>query len=222
MCSACLTTRNSKAIDEYRSSINEFDRTLPETGNFRVDTGTMSVVNGVALLQFEQVLLGERRYLNIESSAQGMRFYESAEKVVSAKKVFLIRQLACCMDDQAFREILFLNPGQTITPAEIMKKHFHANIGAPEFPASILVMDFSNIYTFSAMQAFWEKAGEVSYLVQAPGTDYNEVMKDIRWQERSRLKLTGLYAWYGVTVPVDIVTSPFQLAGLLLLGKGAQ
>ena len=35
-----------------------------------------------------------------------------------------------------------------------------------------------------------------------------------------RLRLAGLYAFYAVTVPVDIVTVPFQIAGLLLMGRG--
>lgn len=218
--SACLTSRNTKAIDEYRSPINEFDLALPEKGNFRVDAGSLSVVNGVAVMQFEKILRGSGRYLNVESSAQGMRFYESGGKLPAGKRVYLVRQIACCMDDHAFREILFLKAGQQIDPRGILKTHFQQPAEIQDYPAAILVMDFSNIYTFTAMHALWQKDSGVSYFVQAPGNDYNSVMEDINWQERSRLKLVGMYSLYAVTVPVDIVTVPFQIAGLLLMGKG--
>ncbi len=218
-CSACLTSRNSKAISEYRSAINEFDRALGGDTNYRITKGRLSRENGKALMQFEGVLIGEGRYLNIESTPEGIRFYESAT-AIAGKAVTLIRQNACCMDDKAFREILFLKPGQAISAADILQKHYHFSVATQEYPAALLVMDFTNIYTFTAMHAYWEKDAQVSYFAQAPGTDYNEVMKDIAWQKRSRLELAGLYAWYGVTVAVDIVTATFQLAGLLLLGKG--
>ncbi len=219
-CPGCLTSRNTKAIDEYSSSLNEFDRTLGDKGNFRVDVGTLSVINGVAVMQFENVLLGERRYLNIESNAQGMFFRETHEKLTGTGRVFLVRQLACCMEDKAFREILFLKPGQKADPAELLLRHFQYGAAPPEYPTAMVVMDFSNVYTFSAMHAFWQNSSAVTYFVQAPGTDYNEVMKDVAWQKRSRLRLAGLYAFYAVTVPVDIVTVPFQIAGLLLMGRG--
>lgn len=218
--SACLTSRNTKAIDEYRSPINEFDLALPEKGNFRVDAGSLSVVNGGAVMQFERILRGSGRYLNVESSAQGMRFSESREKLSAGKRVYLVRQITCCMDERAFREILFLKAGQQIAPGEILKTHFQQPAEKQDYPAVILVMDFSNVYTFSAMHALWQKDSGVSYFVQVPGSDYNAVMEDIRWQERSGLKLVGMYSLYAVTVPVDIVTVPFQIAGLLMMGKG--
>ncbi|MFO1471214.1 MAG: hypothetical protein U1F27_09270 [Turneriella sp.] len=218
--SACLTSRNTKAIDEYRSPINEFDLTLPEKGNYRVDSGSLSVMDGIAVMQFEKILRGSGRYLNVESSAQGMRFYESREKLPAGKRVYLVRQITCCMDDRAFREILFLKEGQQIAPHEILKTHFQLPAEARDYPAAILVMDFSNIYTFTAMHALWQNDSGVSYFVQAPGNDYNLVMEDISWNARSRLKLAGMYSLYALTVPVDIVTVPFQIAGLLMMGKG--
>lgn len=218
--SACLTSRNTKAIDEYRSPINEFDLALPEKGNYRVDAGSLSVINGVAVMQFEKILRGNGRYLNIESSAQGMRFYESREKLPAGNHVYLVRQITCCMDDRAFREILLLTEGQKIAPHEILKTHFQQPAETSDYPAAILVMDFSNVYSFMAMHALWQKDNGISYFVQAPGNDYKLVMKNIHWQERSRLKLVGMYSLYAVTVPVDIVTVPFQIAGLLLVGKG--
>ncbi|HNL10680.1 MAG TPA: hypothetical protein PKM44_09230, partial [Turneriella sp.] len=75
-------------------------------------------------------------------------------------------------------------------------------------------------YTFRAMHGYWQSEAGLSYLVQAPSTDYNEVMREIEWRQRSRISLAAMYGWYAVTVPVDIVTSPFQLIGMYLLGKG--
>ncbi len=217
---ACLTMRNSKAIEEYRSPINEFDRPLPGGANYRILPGHMVVQNGRKLLQFDSVLIGEKRFLNVESSAAGMRFYESAQRLDQGKKVFLIQQNACCMDDAAFRRILFLKPGEKTTAAEILKTYYGLESGATTYPDALLVMDFTNIYTFRAMHGYWQSEAGLSYLVQAPSTDYNEVMREIEWRQRSRISLAAMYGWYAVTVPVDIVTSPFQLIGMYLLGKG--
>lgn len=218
--SACLTSRNAKAIEEYRSPINEFDRQLDSTGNHRILTGKMTVQDGKALLQFDAVLLGSGRYLNVESTAQGMRFFETGNRLVSGKTVFLVQQNACCMDDAAFRRILFLKPGEKISASEILHQYYHYQSQPQDYPSSLLVMDFTNIYAFTAMQAVWQSSEEVSFFVQASSTDYNVVMEQVEWRQRSRLTLAAMYGWYAVTVPVDIVTSPFQLIGMYLLGKG--
>jgi hypothetical protein len=219
--SGCLTMNNSKAISEYKSSINEFDRSLAGGKTYRIITGRLLAGAERNLLQFDGLLLGEGRYLNVESNARGIRFFESQTRLGGmSKKAFLIQQNACCMDDKAFRSILFLKGGDKADLSEILKQYDQFETGPSDFPTALLVMDFSNIYSFSAMHPYWEKGNEVSYFVQAPGTNYNEVMRDIEWHERSRIRLAGMYAWYAVAVPVDIVTSPFQLAGILLLGSG--
>lgn len=216
----CLTMRNSKAIDEYRSPINEFDRPITSGANYRILTGKMLTQNGRAVMQFDSVLIGDKRLLNIESSAAGMRFYETGERLEQGQKVYLIQQNACCMDDAAFRRILFLKPGEKITPAEILKTYYRFEAGTTTYPDALLAMDFTNIFTFMAMHGFWQNDTGLSYFVQAPSSDYNEVMSEIEWQKRSRISLAAMYGWYAVTVPVDIVTSPFQLIGMYLLGKG--
>ncbi|MBL8032549.1 MAG: hypothetical protein JNJ69_02530 [Leptospiraceae bacterium] len=218
--SACLTTRNSKAIREQKSAINEFDLTLPQNGNYRITAGTMSVQNGLTTLQFEGVLSGAGRVLNVESTAQGIMFYETRGALSPGTRVFLITQITCCMNDNAFREILFLKAGQKANAAEMLRRHFGYETGNLENPTAILVMDFSNVYTFSAMHAVWKTADEVAYFSQAPGTDYNDVMQRIAWEKRSKASIAALYGWYGVTVPVDIVTGPVQLIMLLLYGYG--
>ncbi len=219
--SACLTTRNNKAVSEYRSSINEFDRSQGATGNYRILPGRLRVKDGVASMQFDRLLIGEGRYLNVESSPRGIRFFESRQRFASDENVFLIQQNTCCMDEKAFRTILFLKPGDKTDLADILKRHFTFT-AVPGLPAGLLVMDFSNTYTFSAMHGFWQKESELAYFVQAPGAEYSEVLGDIEWVQRSRFQLALLYAWYGIAVPVDIVTSPFQLAAVLLVGPGAK
>lgn len=219
--SACLTTRNNKAISEYRSSINEFDRPLGAKGNYRILPGRLQVQDGVARMQFDRLLIGDGRYLNVESSPRGLRFFESRQRLTGKENIFLIQQNACCMDEKAFRAILFLKPGEKADLADILKDHF-AFTAAPSYPAGLLVMDFTNIYSFSAMHGFWQKEAELAYFVQAPGSDYNDVLGDIEWVRRSRFQLALLYGWYGIAVPLDIVTSPFQLAAVLLVGPGAK
>ncbi|MFZ5630214.1 MAG: hypothetical protein ACOY5B_13870 [Spirochaetota bacterium] len=219
--SACLTSRNAKAIEEYRSPINEFDRQLDGTGNHRILAGKMTVQDGKARLQFDTVLLGSGRYLNVESTVQGMRFFETRDRLDGGKTVFLVQQNACCMDDGAFRRILFLKPGEKASASEILNQYYGYKAQPQDYPSALLVMDFTNIYTFTAMQAFWQSPEGVGYFVQAPSTDYNVVMEQIEWRQRSRLTLAAMYGWYAITVPVDIVTSPFQLIGMYLLGKGS-
>ena len=219
--SGCLTTRNNKAISEARSPIQEFDRTLDGKGSHRILTGRLKFSHGKALMQFDKVLLGEGRYLDVESSTSGIRFGESERRWESDQKVFLIQQNACCMNDAAFRTILFLKPEESNDLAALLKRHFDLN-KETGFPSGLLVMDFSNVYTFSAMHGLWQNELQLSYFVQVPGGEYNKVFGGIEWRKRSRLNLALRYAWYGITVPVDIVTGPFQLAAILLVGPGAK
>jgi hypothetical protein len=125
------------------------------------------------------------------------------------------------MNDTAFRTILFLKPGESTDLAAILKSHFDYT-KEPGYPSGLLVMDFSNVYTFSAMHGLWQNELQLSYFVHVPGGEYNKVFGGIEWRKRSRLNLALLYAWYGITVPVDIVTGPFQLAAILLVGPGAK
>ncbi len=211
--------QQAKSIEEYKSSINEFNRAF-ESANYRIIPGLLSVRQGKNLIQFDGVLLGRRRYLNIETGPGGMRFYETGTKMETGKRVFLIQQNTCCMDDGAFRAVLFLKQGDAADPSEILKKYFNFDAGRTEYPSSLVVMDFTNIYTFMSINPFWEKGPEVSYLVQASGNDYNEVMNEIHWHERSFLQYIMMHGFYILTVPADIITSPFQLIGIFLLGNG--
>ncbi len=221
ICTACLTMRNSRAIEEYRSPINEFDRRLMNGANYRILPGRLSSENGRSILQFDSLLIGEKRYLNIEATAAGMKFTETDVAIAAGHKVYVLQQNACCMHDEAFRKILFLKPGDKTSPAEILKAYYAFDAGVTRLPDALVVLDFTNIYTFSAMLGVWQNDSGVSFLVQAPSTDYNLALGEIEWQKRSRITLGAMYAWYVVAVPVDIITSPFQIAGLYLLGKGS-
>lgn len=212
--------QNNKAIEQYRSAINEFDRPLVAGANYRILPGKLLLQNGRPVMQFSHLLIGDGRLLNVESTPTGIRFYESFEPIQGGQTVYLLQQNACCLNDEAFRRILFLKPGDKITPAEILKTHYAFQIERQEYPDAFLVMDFTNIYSFSAMQGYWQNADGLSYLAQSPPGDYNEAMREVAWQQRSRVSLMAMYSWYAVTVPVDIVTSPFQLLGMYLLGKG--
>lgn len=147
---------NNKAISEYKSSINEFDRSFAGGKTYRIITGRLLAGAEKNLLQFDGVLLGEGRYLNVESNPRGIRFFESQTRLVGTRKqAYLIQQNACCMDDKAFRTILFLKGGDKVDLSEILKQSYAFDTGPSEFPAALLVMDFSNIYTFSAMHPYW-------------------------------------------------------------------
>lgn len=126
------------------------------------------------------------------------------------------------MDDKAFREILFLKPGQTSNPAEILKTYFNYDAKLSEYPSSILVLDFSNIYAIIALNPYWNKNKEVVYMAQPQGNTYDEVMKEISWNVRSRLTYIAMNGMYLLTVPADIITSPLQLILLLLGGGGVR
>jgi len=218
--SGCLTTKNSKAIQDYRSAVNEFDRRLTDGKNYRIVKGELTLQPGKTTLQFGGVLIGANRWLNVESTVEGIRFFEASERMPSGHAVYLIQQNACCLEDAAFRQILFLKPGDNVPATEILAKHFQYKVAASDGPSALLVMDFTNIYSFGGMLAYWREGGQVTSFAQAPATDYAIVMREVAWHERSQLTLAAMYAWYGITVPLDIVTSPFQLLGLLAYGRG--
>jgi len=221
MLSACLTTRNAKDIREYRSPINEFDRSIV-AGAHTIRAGNLVEQDGKAVLEFANILIGKNRYLRIITTANGMEFSESTTALPNGQKIFMIQQNACCIDDKAFHKILFLKSGEHIAPGEILQSYYNFDAGQEAYPNSLTVIDFTNIYAFSAMHVFWQKNAQVSYFVQVPGSDYGATMHAIEWQQRSYIKLGGMYLWYVVTVPVDIATSPFQMLWLYAMGKSVK
>lgn len=219
LCSACLTSRNSKAIQEYRSPINEFDRSI-EPGTTRISTGTIVMAAGRTTVQFADVLLGAGRFLNVEQTAAGVRFYETAERLSGGTRAFLLRQTACCLADKPFRLFLFSKPGEAIELPQLLKENFNYDTGKMDYPTALVVMNFTNVYSFQSNFLAWQTNSGLSLNALAPLGDYETVMKDIAWRERSRASLAMHYAYYLITVPVDIITGPVQIAALLFVGKG--
>ena len=218
---ACFTSSNSKAIREYRSPINEFDRSIIH-GITHISTGQMTTYPDRKILQFADVLIGKDRFLNIELIGNNIRFYETDQQLADGSRVLLLRQNACCLPDKAFRIFLFSKTGEKIALRPLLQENFQHDTGKIKYPTALAIMDFTNIFSFSANTLVWD-ADETLTLNALPTLgEYDEIMKEIRWHERSRLTLGMRYAFYLFTVPADLITGPFQFAAILISGPGAK
>ncbi len=217
----CLTTRNSNAINEYRSPIREFDYKPLNNANYRILPGILWLRDGVVEMQFDSLLIGKGRYLNIVSTSTETHFSESEQKLENGQKIYLIQQSTCCVNDEVYNKVFLLKPGEKMSPNKILKTYYAFDAGALTIPTALVFLDFSNANAFSAMYSLWQKYLTESYTFELRSADYKKVFESIEWRERSRLKLIAMYAWYAVTVPVDLVTFPFQaLAALPYVSGG--
>lgn len=213
---ACLTTSHSKYLTDYASPYREFDTGIAG-GNFRVTEGR--VVRGDHLTaRFSGILAGKERILQVEQRGSDLVFSEVSEVFTQGDAAFLIQQNVCCLDDQAFRAVLFAKEGDALRSSEILSKYFKY---APRDAAALIVMDFANVYTISSQMLCWNTAEKVACTASLAPQPYTQAMQEIRWDVRSRFVYGFSHAWYLIALPVDIVTFPFQVAGLFLYGKGA-
>ena len=87
---------------------------------------------------------------------------------------------------------------------------------------ALAVLDFSNVFTFNMSMLCWSGSDRLACNAGPALGPYEEEMKNIRWDVRSRVVYGLMHAWYVVAVPVDIVTFPFQIGTLYLVGPGAK
>ncbi|MBV6494682.1 MAG: hypothetical protein LDLANPLL_02719 [Turneriella sp.] len=218
--SACLTTRNTKDIEEYKSPINELDRRFVNGQIAVFHEAQMRRINDTVELQFSHVLIGRDRYLNATIQKNEIRFFEADTPMQGGERAYLWQQNACCIDEAAHRKLLFLKAGEELSLPDFLRQGWNGPTTEVKPAAALFVLDTTNVYTLSAMAVLWQDEKTLLKDTAVAVGDYNVLMHDIPWKQRSRVKLALLYAFYGVSVPVDIVTSPFQLLALWLYGKG--
>lgn len=213
---SCLTMSHTKYLTDYSSPYREFDTRI-DRGSFRVTRG-ISISEDRLTARFPGVLDGSGRVLQVERRGTDLVFSETAEMFAEGEPAVLVQQNVCCMDDEAFRKILFAKEGDPIRAFDILTRYFNQ---APSDASALVVLDFANVYTVSSQLLCWTDKERIACTASLAPQAYTEAMKQIRWDTRSRFVYGAAHAWYLVTLPVDLVTLPFQAAALLLYGKGA-
>jgi len=233
----CITTAYHKSNEEYAHVFREFD--MSETGEsvHKGRDGGVQEIGGVTYhrLQFDNRLRGPERYLEIllpanpnagaRSGAAPVFLRESSELITSSIPCYLVLQTTAGRDLESFYAFFRLATGQESDPAETMKKQFQYSIDQSS-RVSLVRLDFAMNYVYSTNAAHWQSMQ--SKRVSAVWIDsdaYNSPRLAIEWRERSKF-LYGLRQFgYAGTVLADVVTSPVQLAGAILLlaaGPGAK
>ncbi|MBL8019753.1 MAG: hypothetical protein JNM27_08825 [Leptospirales bacterium] len=215
--SNCLTMIHTKAIKDYANARREFDTEIVK-GHVGMAKGVVRQDGSTVVAVFPQTLQGPGRLLRLEGKDGALRLSEVSASI-EGTPALILRQNVCCMEDAALRAVIFAQPGDVKTADAIVREAFQIK-DAPSANA-LGVIDFTNVYTVSAYLILSEN-GTIKSVSALPPGDYDPAMSGIDWNVRSRPGYVLMHLWYGVTVPLDIVTSPFQLVAILLLPPGAR
>lgn len=221
----CVTTSYHDSMKGFSSGVKEFSGF---EGNFKLYRGFYSdkkVSSGgreYYEVQFGGVLDGAGRYLNVLVPVQygyDPVVYESSSALSGDRPAFLAVERYCCMDD--YKEIY--NPSYSIGMEKdadkmksVLKKYF-PELGNAEGGVMFISLSFSNVNYFSLISALWKPDEDVnerienSFLLNA---EYSRL--EVRWVNRSRVMSVLSKGGYVFTAAADIITSPIQLAGVLI------
>lgn len=217
-CSHCLTTSHREYLEEYSSPRREFQTDL--TGSsFRITEGKVAQKGEKWVARFSGVLVGSRRILNVESNGGTPIFSESRTPPGEGKTAYILQQNACCLEDNAFRTILFAKPGDRLSLPDLMKKSFNFD----SKPAQALaVLDFTTTYNVSGYLLCWQDSDQLVCKESLGPESYTTAMSRIRWDVRSRVIYVALHGWYLIALPVDVITAPIQAAVMFLTPLGVR
>ncbi len=233
---ACMTINWHRSIVEMSSPAAEFTP---------YDGGNLSFIKGQYLgiqkhegkdwhaISLPDTLIGQRRRLLLLLPVNGPGdpiITESEEQpTMPAFTAFAIRQQTCCMSSEQFQAVLFIKAGEASDPETILREQFkQAGAFAPDAEKrAVIVLDQANVSSLTLQGALWQKEGGrwIAKATHASVNDYDGKSFRLEWRARSRVGVAFSYALYAVTVPLDIVTSPFQLLGvigMLIVGPGAK
>ena len=243
----CITSSYHKSNEEYRSARREFNP-VPET-SYRVVKGICTgkrEMDGETYyhLQFQALLKGDGRYLdvmipvkprmvntsevgpdgNLRDTGRLMKspgavlFRESVTAAAGGTPVYLVFRVS--MDNRRDFQDLFMDQqtGKAGDPGALFQRNNYL-LKEAQYPLVLAVLDFSNIFTYSANAIVWEKGADGKPFVACTGLDYgpyDAAGLGIAWKERSRMIYLLRHGGYAGTVIADVVTSPVQLVMYIL------
>jgi hypothetical protein len=214
----CLTTSHAKYMEDYSSARREFDTRTPE-GAFRISEGRVKRNGEKWEARFAGILDGRNRFLGVEATGNSLRLFESAIDMPDGDTAYILQQNACCLEDPAFRTILFSKTGERLAVADLLKQQFKYDAR----PAKALaVVDLTTTYNVTGYLLCWEDSDRLACKGSLGPEPYETAMKHIQWDVRSRVLYVAMHGWYLVTLPVDIITSPLQAAAVLLTPMGVR
>ncbi len=214
----CLTTSHAKFMEEYASPRREFNTDLTDAA-FRITEGRVVRKGEQWLARFSDVLIGSNRFLSVESSGGSIRLAESRTPVAEGETAYILQQNACCLDEQVFHTVLFAKPGDRLALSELLKKSFNFDAKPAQ---ALAVLDFTTTYNVTGYLLCWQDSDRLECKGSLGPESYIKTMNHIRWDVRSRAAYVAMHGWYLIAFPVDVLTSPFQAAALLLTPLGVR
>lgn len=239
--SGCITTSYKKSNVEYAHAFREFNMDVQASGSVRPGRyAGLREINGFKYhhLQFDGILSRAGRYLDvllpISGGVLGQRmnaapgslvaagqivFQESSVRVDGTSAAYLVFQTTAPSNMDAFYALFNLQVGQESDPGAIMKKNFAYSLPDSTMPVFLVKLDFVINYSYSADAILWERTtGRSAVTARWIDIDgYDGPRMAIAWRERSKFVYGARQAGYVGTVIADVVTSPFQLLGLLFM-----
>lgn len=231
---ACMFT-NSLQKKLYVQSHVSKEYNLPEyPKKYKIICGKQSIITNnnekYYQLQFDSVLKGKNRFLNIEFLMNNKdnifpAVYETSEKIANGSLcyLYLISSASFYSEEKDMVSKMFdysyKLPSDFDTIKEYLPKSTIANTGDTVIIANL---NFSNYFNANNIAfILWQKdttnTWQVSYELFFPETSKNLIKSKIKWKGRKRALYYAKHSFYILTFCVDVITFPFQL--LLLKGQ---
>ncbi len=156
-------------------------------------------------------------------------FVESDRKVGGGHPAYLILLDPTGVDTELFNAFFNLNTGGTADPGGLMKKHFHYVIENSVYPLALVKLEiqgqdrYREHDKFNAHAVIWDRTHDGKTAITSCSSVADEFYSDhmdIRWKERNKPLFVLRQAGYVGTVIADIITSPVQLAYIILKAMG--
>jgi hypothetical protein len=213
----CITSHYHDETVDYANPRHEF-----KSGKKTIPGHAVSRTDGSTDIYFADILEGKERLLKITTppGVKDLHITDTYTAKTEGSDAYLVFVDVCCTDQDLFRELVLHNVGDRGKPLEILKQA-GAESTKPADRITIVSLDESNIFTFSASVTTWKKEA-LDYVVESVHIEVGPYSKmSLPWRERSYVVFGLRQFGYPGTVLLDILTSPVQLL-YLAAGPGAK
>lgn len=175
-------------------------------------------------LQFDSVLKGKNRFLNIEFLLDNKdnifpEVYETSEKITNGSLcyLYLISSASFYGEEKDIVSKLFDYSYKLPSDFDTIKGYLpKSTIANTEDTVIMANLNFSNYFNANNIAfILWQKDTannwQVSNELYFPEISKNHIKSKIKWKSRKRIWYYAKHSFYIVTFCVDVITFPFQL-----------
>lgn len=232
--SACMFTQGLKHKLYMQSHVSKEYNLHEYPLKYKIICGTQNIITNndkkYYQLQFDSVLKGKNRFLNIEFLLNNKdnifpEVYETSEKITNGSLcyLYLISSVSFYGEEKDMVSKLFdysyKLPSDFDSIEEYMPRSVNAKIADTVIMANL---NFSNYFNSNSVAFIlwlkdstekWQARNELYF----PEISENYSKSKIKWKSRKRIWYFAKHSFYIVTFCVDVITFPFQI--LLLKGQ---